>query len=93
MKICVIMSTFNGEKYIDEQMYSILSQRFNGELEIFIRDDGSTDRTIENIKKYKEFKTGKIKLVEGTNVGASSSFLEAIRNAPPCRFLCLLRSG
>lgn len=86
MKICVIMSTFNGEKYIDEQMYSILSQRFNGELEIFIRDDGSTDRTIENIKKYKEFKTGKIKLVEGTNVGASSSFLEAIRNAPPADF-------
>ena len=40
MNVAVLMSTYNGEKYIKEQIESILGQE-NVSVEIFIRDDGS----------------------------------------------------
>lgn len=50
------MATYNGAKYIKEQMDSILSQRFkendNVELEIIVSDDGSTDDTISILESY-----------------------------------------
>jgi glycosyltransferase involved in cell wall biosynthesis len=47
------MATYNGEKYIKEQLDSILCQLSN-EDEIVISDDGSTDKTIEIIENYKD---------------------------------------
>ncbi len=54
MKIAVLMSTYNGEKYLKEQIESILSQNlsYNSELTLFIRDDGSFDRTRDIIESY-----------------------------------------
>lgn len=46
MRVAVIMSTYNGEKYISEQIDSILSQT-GVEVELFIRDDGSKDNTVK----------------------------------------------
>ena len=37
-KICVLMSTYNGEKYLEEQLDSIINQK-NVEVDILIRDD------------------------------------------------------
>lgn len=50
--ISVCIPTYNGEKYIREQLDSILSQTKAVD-EIIISDDSSTDRTIEIIKSYK----------------------------------------
>ncbi|MGL6299506.1 glycosyltransferase [Streptococcus iniae] len=50
--ITVCMATFNGEKYIEEQIISIFSQ-LNDYDELIISDDGSTDSTVEIIKKIK----------------------------------------
>lgn len=44
MKIAVLLSTFNGEKYLKEQIESILSQSHK-DLILYIRDDGSSDNT------------------------------------------------
>ncbi len=54
MKIAVLMSTYNGEKYLSEQIESILSQdlRDDCELTLFIRDDGSIDQTRDIIERY-----------------------------------------
>ena len=41
-KIQVLMSTYNGERYIQEQIESILKQTYT-ERKLFIRDDGSED--------------------------------------------------
>ena len=49
--ISVAMTTFNGEKYIEKQIESILNQSLSVD-EIIICDDGSTDNTIELMKKY-----------------------------------------
>ncbi len=54
MKIAVLMSTYNGEKYLKEQIESILSQKLNDDckLTLFIRDDGSVDQTRDIIESY-----------------------------------------
>jgi len=49
--ISVCMATYNGEKYIKEQLDSILSQLCEDD-EIIISDDSSTDRTVEIIRSY-----------------------------------------
>lgn len=45
------MSTYNGEKYLREQLDSILAQTYSN-IEILIRDDGSRDRTLEILQEY-----------------------------------------
>ena len=49
--ISVCIATYNGEKFIKEQLDSILDQLSDGD-EIIISDDSSTDTTIDIIKKY-----------------------------------------
>ena len=51
MKISVAMATYNGEKYIQKQLDSILNQSHKVN-EIILVDDKSTDNTREVIQKY-----------------------------------------
>ncbi len=51
--ISVCMATYNGEKYIKEQLDSILIQLESND-EIIISDDGSSDRTIQIIMEYRD---------------------------------------
>lgn len=53
MKVSVCIASFNGEKYINEQIDSILCQ-LSSEDEIIISDDGSTDSTISLILKFND---------------------------------------
>lgn len=78
-KVAVIMSTYNGEKYVAEQLESILHQTYSN-IEIVIRDDGSKDNTVNIIKKYqREYKN--IKLYAGDNVGFVKSFFKLLKLA------------
>ena len=72
-KIAILLSSYNGEKYIEQQIDSLLSQKYKN-IDIIVRDDGSKDGTIEILKKYKN----KIKLIIGENIGVISSFNELI---------------
>ena len=49
--ITVLMSTYNGERFINEQIDSILCQE-NVDVSLIIRDDGSSDRTVDIINEY-----------------------------------------
>lgn len=51
MTISVCMGTYNGEKYIEEQLESILNQELQAE-EVVICDDNSTDKTVEIVKNF-----------------------------------------
>lgn len=51
MKISIVMATYNGEKFILQQIESIAKQDRRAD-EVLIFDDGSTDKTVEIIKKY-----------------------------------------
>lgn len=75
--ISVCMATYNGERYIEEQLESILKQ-IGDKDEIIISDDGSTDSTIEIIKYYQK-SNGNIKLVEGPKNGVIKNFENALK--------------
>ena len=49
-KIAVLMAAYNGQKYIEEQVYSILSQTYSN-IELIILDDCSTDNTYQILEK------------------------------------------
>jgi len=73
-RVIVLMSTFNGEKYIKEQIDSILNQE-EVEVEIKIRDDGSQDSTVKIISEYcKKFQN--ISLYLGNNLKPAKSYLK-----------------
>lgn len=79
--ICVLLSTFNGEKYLDEQLASLKRQE-GVDLKILIRDDGSIDATAEIIKKWKLNHPALIDFIQGKNIGFAESFMELVVKAP-----------
>lgn len=67
-KICIALSTYNGERYIKEQLDSILSQSYENFI-ILVRDDNSNDKTLEILSSYD------IKVIdEKKNLGIKKSF-------------------
>ena len=50
--VAVLLSTYNGEKYLEELIESILKQE-KVNVKLFIRDDESSDSTVSIINKYK----------------------------------------
>jgi glycosyltransferase involved in cell wall biosynthesis len=78
--ITVLMSTYNGEMYLKEQLDSILNQE-QVDLTLLIRDDGSTDGTVNILKEYENLH-GNIKWYSGTNLGCGKSFFQLVLDAP-----------
>lgn len=76
--ISIIISSYNGERFIEDQINSIFEQR-NSEWKIFIRDDCSTDGTRKIIERYSSQSPNKIIFVKdclgNINVKKSFSFL------------------
>ena len=75
-KIYVAMATYNGEKYIKEQIETIL-KNLNDNDELVISDDGSSDMTVEIIKSFND---KRIKLINGPKKGLKQNFNNAIKN-------------
>jgi len=77
--INILLATYNGEKFLGEQLDSLFNQTVK-EFKIIIRDDGSSDNTIDIIKSYNEKHPGKIKLVNDNlgNLGSSKSFMKLL---------------
>ena len=80
-KIEILMATYNGEKYIREQINSIISQTYSN-WTLLIRDDGSKDDTVKIIREY-EKKDKRIKLLEDNkgNLGFVKNFEELLKNS------------
>lgn len=77
MKISVCLASYNGEKYIKEQIQSILPQLSISD-ELIISDDGSKDSTISIIKSFHD---ERIKLLHNNSHGVNQNFENALRNA------------
>lgn len=77
--ILVLMSTYNGEKYLRQQIDSILGQQ-NVEVKLLVRDDGSHDATLSILDEYKA--KGLLDYYQGENLGPARSFMHLLQNAP-----------
>lgn len=75
-KVQVLLSTYNGEKYIKEQIESILNQK-EVEVSLLIRDDASSDKTIEIIGKLAD-KNNNIIYYKDENLGPARSFMDLL---------------
>ena len=76
-KISVVMCTFNGAKYLAEQLDSILAQSYSN-IEIIVVDDCSTDNTFEILKNYQS-KDPRIQVFQNSkNIGFVQNFSKAI---------------
>lgn len=76
MKVSVAMCTYNGEKYIEEQLNSILHQTKIDE--IIICDDGSKDKTLEICNEILKSSNVEYTLKLNKNLGFAKNFYQAI---------------
>jgi glycosyltransferase involved in cell wall biosynthesis len=77
MRVSVAMATYNGEKYLKQQIDSILSQLGNDD-ELIISDDHSSDQTLAIIKKYIS-EDHRVKLFINEEKGVTANFENAIK--------------
>lgn len=76
--VSIVMATYNGEKYIEEQIESILSSTYQ-DFELYIFDDGSKDSTMTILNNYQKQYPDKINISQNqTNLGVTHNFLYAI---------------
>ena len=80
MKVAVLMSTYNGERYIQEQIESILTQNIQTQVDLWVRDDGSGDTTQRILQEYHE--AGKLQWYAGTNLRPAHSFWDLLQHCP-----------
>ena len=78
-KVQILLSTYNGGKYLKEQLDSILNQDYSN-VTILIRDDGSTDDTVKILEKYAN-EYSQLSFYCGINIGVIGSFFDLIKNA------------
>ena len=78
MKLTVLLSSFNGERYIRAQLDSLLAQSLEG-VEILVRDDGSVDGTRAILAEYAE--RGTLCWYTGENLGLARSFWRLLQDA------------
>ena len=74
-KIAVLMCTYNGEKYLSEQIDSIQNQK-GFSVFIYVRDDGSKDKTIDILEEYQQ--KGILKWFKGKKAGPAIGFMELL---------------
>ena len=90
MKLSVALSTYNGEKYIEKQLQSILNQKLPVD-EVVISDDGSTDSTIDIVNRF--VKDNNLEQwtvhINRHNIGYAHNFIQTVlKTTGDIVFLC-----
>ena len=75
--VSVVTAVYNGEDYIEETILSVLSAAKNVEFEYIVVNDGSTDSTLNILKKFED----QIKIIDKSNSGESESVTIAFGEA------------
>lgn len=81
MKVNILMSTYNGQQFLTEQIRSIQDQSYT-DWTLFIRDDGSSDNTKEILKDF-EHQDSRIHLIDNDksdNLGVIKSFHKLVNH-------------
>lgn len=80
-RVAVLLSTYNGEKYLREQLDSLINQS-NTKVRIFIRDDGSSDSTTDILNEYSDKFESIVFVNKGKNenLGVKDSYLFLLKH-------------
>lgn len=81
--VCVVLATYNGEKFLREQLDSLLRQK-GVNVEILVRDDGSTDGTTVILDEYKN--KGLLNWYTGEHLNVQKGYLDLLKNAPQVEY-------
>ncbi|HOL49970.1 MAG TPA: glycosyltransferase [bacterium] len=84
-KVSVIVPVYNAERFIGETLRSVLCQTYK-DIEVIVVDDGSTDHSVEVIKKYND---PRIMLIRQQNRGVSAARNTGIKSSNG-KFIALL---
>ena len=79
-KIAILLATYNGAKYIREQLDSLFQQSC-GNFHLYIRDDGSKDDTLKIVEEYRQKFSDRITVLEDSqkHKGAAKSFMTLLQ--------------
>lgn len=89
-KVDILLSTFNGEKFLFDLLDSVINQTYEF-WELIIRDDGSEDTTRNILNSYKQRYSAKIVLIEDVSprLGPCKSFLSLLsKSSSPYVMFC-----
>lgn len=78
-KIQILLSTYNGERFLTQQLDSLLAQDYP-DFTIVIRDDGSSDKTCDILSEYQS-KHSNITVIFADNIGVTGSYFELVKHA------------
>jgi len=78
--VSIILTTYNGAKFITQAIESVLTQSFR-DFELLVIDDGSTDNTAEVVKKYSRKDPRIIYLKNENNLGIQKSLNRCLKEA------------
>ena len=76
MNIAILLSTYNGSTYLKQQLNSLFNQSLSGKLTVFVRDDGSTDDTLNILRTYNV-----ALMPDNDNLGSKESFATLLKYA------------
>ena len=82
-KVNILLPTYNGEKYLSQQLDSLLLQTYPN-ISITIRDDGSSDRTLSIISEYQSAYPDRIIIIDNptmTNLGYMQNFWTLLKSS------------
>lgn len=76
--VLVLMATYNGEKYLNEQIKSLFAQK-NVKVSVLVRDDGSIDNTKKILKKWED--NSSLTWYTGEHLNAKFGFFDLLLEA------------
>ena len=79
--VAVLLSTYNGEAYLEAQLDSLRAQR-DVKVELYVRDDGSLDATCAILNRYVGIWPTLGDVRPGVNLGSAASFLHLLQTVP-----------
>ena len=76
-KVSIVTAAYNGEKYLEESINSMLNQTFD-DFEFIIVDDGSTDNTLKTLQQFTD---SRIRIIHQSNQGQTGALMVGIEQA------------
>lgn len=79
-RVAILLTTYNGEKYLREQLDSI-SRQTHRNWKLYVSDDGSTDATLDILAQFQaKHGADRVRLLHGPRKGFAQNFLSLVRN-------------